>query len=253
MEERPLYCAGGTTALKYAAEYLRSFGVTVADRPGMDVGQVLLDVPSFAPDGRLRSGGDAENLLAQLPGNVTLFGGNLDHPALADYRTVDLLKDARYQAENAYITAECALESALTYLPLTLRRCPVLIIGWGRIGKCLGQLLKSVGADVTIAARKAPDRAICQALGYGAADTANLENSLDRYRLIFNTAPELVLNRQQMAGCHPDCVKIELASKAGMEDDGVIIARGLPGIHMPESSGKLIAETYIRLYKEELT
>lgn len=253
MAERPLYCAGGTTALRYAADYLRSFGVSVADRPTMDVGQVLLDVPSFGPDGQLRCGGAVENLLAQLPGNVTVFGGNLSHPALENYRTVDFLRDERYLAENAYITAESALEIALSFMPLTLRHCPVLIIGWGRIGKCLGQLLKGIGAEVTIAARKADDRAICQALGCTAVDTAHLENSLNRYRLIFNTAPTLILNQEQMAQCHPDCVKIELASKAGMEDDGVITARGLPGVHMPESSGKLIAETYVRLCKEEET
>lgn len=253
MDEKSLFCAGGTTALRYAADYLRSFGIKNADRPGMEVGHVLLDVPSFGPDGQLRTGGSVDNLLLQLPGNVTIYGGNLDHPSLAGCRTVDFLKDARYLAENAYITAECGLEIALSYLPLTLRHCPVLIIGWGRIGKCLGQLLNTLGADVTIAARKEADRAIIQALGYRSADTVHLESSLGRYRLIFNTAPELVLTRQQMAECHSDCVKIELASKAGMEDDSVIIARGLPGGHMPESSGKLIAETFVRLCKEELS
>jgi hypothetical protein len=50
-----------------------------------------------------------------------------------------------------------------------------------------------------------------------------------------------------MFQCREDCVKIELASKDGMEGDDIIIARGLPGIHLPESSGELIAETFLRL------
>lgn len=253
MENNKVYCAGGTAAARYAAEYLRDLGVELADRPGPDVGVLLLDVPSFGADGQLRTGGSLENLLARLPSDVTVCGGNLNHPALDGCRTVDFLKDAQYLAENAYITAECAVEIALSYLSLTLRHCPVLIIGWGRIGKCLGQYLKAVGADVTIAARKEPDRAICQAMGYTAVDTVDLGNQLGRFRLIFNTAPERILNRQQMTQCHPDCVKIELASKNGIEDDSVIVARGLPGIHMPESSGKLIAETFMRLCKEELS
>ena len=86
----------------------------LAGRPGADVGAVLLDVPSFAPDGTLRMGGSVENLLAQLPPDVTVCGGNLDHPALDNYRCIDFLKDAQYQAENAYITAECAVEIALS-------------------------------------------------------------------------------------------------------------------------------------------
>ena len=196
-------------------------------------------------------GGSVENLLAQLPPDVTVCGGNLDHPALDNYRCIDFLKDAQYQAENAYITAECAVEIALSYLPMTLRRCPVLVIGWGRIGKCLGQILHALGADLTVAARKDADRAMCRGLGCAAVDTARMVETLGKYRLILNTAPERLLTKEQLAQCHPDCVKIDLASKTGMEGDSVIVARGLPGVHMPESSGRLIAETYVRLCREE--
>ena len=251
MDGKRLYCAGGTAAARYAGEYLRKFYVDLAGRPGADVGAVLLDVPSFAPDGTLRMGGSVENLLAQLPPDVTVCGGNLDHPALDNYRCIDFLKDAQYQAENAYITAECAVEIALSYLPMTLRQCPVLVIGWGRIGKCLGQILHALGADLTVAARKDADRAMCRGLGYAAVDTARMVETLGKYRLILNTAPERLLTKEQLAQCHPDCVKIDLASKTGMEDDSVIVARGLPGVHMPESSGRLIAETYVRLCREE--
>ncbi|MDD5863472.1 MAG: hypothetical protein PUD80_02390 [Firmicutes bacterium] len=251
MEQKKLYCAGGTAAARYAADYLRDFCVPTADRPGSDVGAVLLDVPSFGPDGKLRMGGSIENLLAQLPPDVTICGGNLDHPALEGCRTVDFLKDARYLAENAYITAECAVEIALSYLAVTLRNCPVLIIGWGRIGKCLVHILHNLGANVTVAARKETDRAICCALGCEALDTAQVEPSLGRYRLIVNTVPWKLLSGDQLAQCHPDCVKIDLASKPGMEGESVITARGLPGIHMPESSGRLIAETFVRLCGEE--
>lgn len=251
MEEKKLYCAGGTAAARYAADYLWDFCVPLAERVGQDVGAVLLDVPSFGPDGMLRAGGSIENLLAQLPPDVIICGGNLEHPALDGYRTVDFLKDARYLAENAYITAECAVEISMSYLPVTLRGCPVLVIGWGRIGQCLGKLLLSLGARVTIAARKERDRALCSALGYQAVDTADMAENLHRYRLILNTVPVRLLACQQLAKCHADCVKIDLASRPGMEGDSVIVARGLPGIHMPESSGRLIAETFVRLSREE--
>lgn len=248
MDKRLIYCAGSTKATRHAATYLKSLGLPFTTTPGESVGHLLLDVPSFSPSGQLRGGGAVEKLLEQLPGDVIIYGGNLTHPALINYRTVDFLQDAIYLAENAYITAECALDVALPYLDITLRDCPALIIGWGRIGKCLGRMLQAIGADVTIAARKAADRAMIHALGYHTVDTMRLEDSLLHYRLIFNTVPERILRREQMARCQPNCVKIELASKDGMEDEDVIIARGLPGIHMPESSGKLIAETFLRFY-----
>ena len=246
-----IYCAGNTKASQYAAQMLGKAGIHVAAKPEDSVTHLLLDVPSFGEKGLLRSGGKLDALLSALPKKITVCGGNLKHPLLDEYRKIDLLQDAEYLAQNAYITAECALDVALPYLEITIRNCPTLIIGWGRIGKCLGQLLKNMGADIAIAARKETDRAMIRALGMKAVDINDLPDQLNGYRLIFNTAPELVLKREQMAHCLEDCVKIDLASKPGIEDEDVIIARGLPGIHFPESSGKLIADTLLRLCQEE--
>lgn len=251
MNQRLILSAGSAASARYTHTYLLKSGTNVAKSPSGDVTDLLLDVPSFESSGNLRFGGSVEKLLEQLPKNITVYGGNLNHPALEGYKKVDLLKDPEYLAENAYITAECALDVALPYLSITIRDCPTLILGWGRIGKCLGQLLKNIGADVTIAARKESDRAMIKALGFHAENITHIADSLGCFRLIFNTVPELILNREQMAHSHPECVKIELASKSGTEDDDVIIARGLPGIHMPESSGRLIAKTFLRLIQKE--
>ena len=245
MGKNYIFQAGSTRACRYAGSCLRNLGLSVTDTPGPDVRYLLLDIPSFGPDGMLRGGGDVGKILSQFPRDVMVCGGNLIHPALDGYETVDFLKDEVYLCENAYITAECALDVALPYLSRTIRGCPVLIIGWGRIGKCLGQLLKAIGADVTIAARNPAHRAIIHALGYHAEGIEALP--LNHYRLIYNTVPYPVLTREQMEACREDCVKIELASKDGMSGDDIIPARGLPGIHMPESSGQLIAETFLRL------
>ena len=247
MDKNIIFPAGSTRACRYAEEYLKKLGLPISASPGRDVRYLLLDVPSFSADGNLRGGGDVEKLLKELPKDVMVCGGNLAHPALDGYETVDFLKDEVYLCQNAYITAECALDVALPYLSRTIRNCPVLIIGWGRIGKCLGQLLKAMGADVTIAARNPAHRAMLHALGYAAIDPESLPDSLGRFRLLYNTVPHPVLNREQTALCREDCVKIELASRDGIAGDDIIPARGLPGIHMPESSGQLIAETFLRL------
>lgn len=249
MDNRYILCAGRTKAARYAFTYLKSLGLNVTDRPSGEVGHLLLDVPSLETGGNLRLGGSLEKLLAELPKDVTVYGGGLNHANLASHEAVDFLLDETYLAQNAYITAECALDVAMPYLTVTLRRSPVLILGWGRIGKCLGQLLKAMGADVTIAARRQTDRAMIKALGYRAEDPAQVGDSLSHYRLIFNTIPSPVLNSRQMSLCREDCIKIELASQNGMEAEDIIIARGLPGVHLPESSGQLIAHTFLRYYK----
>ena len=247
MCEHFIFSGGSTAACRYAASYLHSLGLPVTDSPRRDIRYLLLDAPAFGPNGQLRGGGPVENLLSQLPEDILVCGGNLSHPALDGYDTVDFLKDEDYLCDNAYITAECALDVAFPYLKRTVRHCPILIIGWGRIGKCLGQLFKRMGADVTIAARNPAYRAMIHALGFHAVSLEQLPESLGHFRLLYNTVPHPVLSPKDLLQCREDCVKIELASKDGMDGDDIIIARGLPGIHMPESSGKLIADTFLRL------
>lgn len=244
-----VYTVGTTDACRYAAVYLAQAGIGFVDHPSPEVTHLLLDVPSFGANGMLRSGGDLKEVLEMLPPEITVVGGNLIHPALDDHQVIDLLKDAEYLAVNAAITADCALRVAAPFLKSTFADSPVLIIGWGRIGKCLGQLLKAMGSDVTIAARKESDRAMIRALNFNAVDMVGLSDGLSNCRLIFNTVPEMILHKEQLAACE-DCVKIDLASKPGMEGNNVIWARGLPGVHTPESSGRLIAKTFLRLIGE---
>lgn len=241
------YSAGHTDALNRAVTILREKGCIFAPQPDSSVTHLLLGVPSFEPDGSLKGGGSLPPLLDLLPQNVTIFGGNLASPLLSGRSTVDLLTDPLYLAENADITAHCAVKLALSHLSVTLKDCSVLVIGWGRIGKCLARLLRQMGARVTVAARKPEDRAMLFTLGYDADDSTALGYGLVRYRLIFNTVPATVLAKDTAMYCHPDCLKIDLASKLGIDAPDVIWARGLPSKYAPESSGALIARTILRL------
>jgi len=244
-----IFPIGTTAAVNYAVQFLQHAGLEIVDHPTPEVTHLLLDIPSFQNDGLLRSGGQVDKILETLPQYITVVGGNLSHPQLDGYKKWDFLHDEEYLAQNAAITADGTLQVAAPLLTTTFAQTPALIIGWGRIGKCLGQMLRAMGCPVTIAARKATDRAMLQALGYRTADPAKL-NALPQYRLLINTAPELILGTKQLSLCK-NCVKIDLASKKGLEGENVVWARGLPGIYAPESSGRLIADTFLRKIKEE--
>jgi dipicolinate synthase subunit A len=164
---------------------------------------------------------------------------------------IDLLQDARYLAENAAITADCAIRLAGQGLKTVFRGLPVLVIGWGRIGKCLAAQLKCTGADVTVAARKEADRGMLASLGYHAIPTEALELYLPRYRILFNTVPCEVIDETQAQRCRRDCLKIDLASVCGIAGDGVLWARGLPGKMAPEAAGRLIGSAALRLARKE--
>ncbi len=237
--------------MRYACGYLTQRGCQIVTSPAPDATHLLLPVPSFEPDGRIRGGGVLEHILSDLPENITVVGGNLNHPALATYRKIDLLQLQDYLAENAAITADCALRIAGKQLPVTYAGSKILILGWGRIGKCLADKLKALGAEVTVAARKDSDLAMLRALGYRVSNITQLGPELIRYRIIFNTVPATVLTQEQVEFCQEECLFVELASKDGIDAKNVLIARGLPGKLAPESSGLLIGKTLMTQIQEE--
>ena len=154
MNEITIFPAGISESCRYASTFLQQSGITLIDHLSPEITHLLLDIPSFDEDGNLRDGSDLRELLTKIPEAVTIIGGNLKHSYLSDYHKIDLLDQPFFQARNAAITAECALQVAANYLNCTFTDSPALILGWGRIGKCLARLLQAIGCDVTVAARK---------------------------------------------------------------------------------------------------
>lgn len=233
-----IYVAGCSPALAHARQALAPYQT---NDPAAAT-HLLLPVPSFEPGGNIKGGIPPEDILSMCGPDITVVGGNLNHPALEGYTTVDLLKDPFYVTENAAITAHCALGLISTSLPVTLPGQEVLVIGYGRIGKCMAKLLKDLGAAVTVAARKDTDRAMALAFGFQAVAPGKWEPK--KYRVIVNTVPAPLLDA---ADCASNALLLDLASSRGITGDEVTWARGLPGACAPETSGKLIAKTVLRI------
>ena len=235
----PLLCCLVTTPAALAAcQELEAAGFSLCREPSPGVRGLMLDVPT--PQA-------AEIPWDRLPEGCRVFGGNLTGVP-EGFRAHDLLKDPIYAARNADITARCALRLAGGRLEETLAGLPVLILGWGRIGKCLGRHLRSLGAEVCVFARNPKDRGLLAALGYRALDRAEMLAALPGVKLVFNTVPEPLLSEADTQSC--GALLVDLASRRGMEDPRALWARGLPGKLAPLSSGRLMAQTVCRLWKE---
>ena len=232
-------CPIQTGAMKYAADILRQNGYRILDYPEPDTAHLLLPVPSF-PNGSDYLDAVTRNLSPA----AGIYGGFLNVPQLIGYKRIDFLADPYYLARNAAITADCTLDMIEDILGQDVSGHSAMILGWGRIGKCLGKLLQRKGAYVAIAARKDSDLAMIDALGYRAMNLNHLK--LDS-QFIINTIPAMVLPQVPANIC-----AIDLASKPGMGGENVIVARGLPGKMRPEQSGQLIANTFMRLQEVDL-
>ncbi len=244
MMQYHFYTYGISDALNFAADKLAHYGISFCKTPSRSVTHLLLPCPSFLPDGAVKGDLPLSDVLRELSDDVTVIGGNLRHPQLYRYSCMDLLQDEKYLAANAQITAHCALMLAMQKSSSILAGKSVLVVGWGRIGKCLAALLKSIGCIVTVAARKETDRAMLEALGYSARNVTTKKT--ENYSVIFNTVPAMVLPQ-----CPGDALKLELASTPGILGTNLIEARGLPGKYAPESSGILIADTVYRILQNQ--
>lgn len=230
MNDILFYKMGTSQATEIVAQELHKLGYRFCDEANIqNATHILTDTPY-----------SQQPLPANISKDIVVIGGNLALP----YTCIDLLNDPKYLAHNAMITAHGAIKVAMRYVPSILPEQNILIIGWGRIGKCLAQLLRNFDCKVTVSARKESDRAILSGLGYPTISTDNL--NLDPYDIAFNTVPQLLVEN-----CNARCIVIDLASKPGILGEHVISARGLPGKEMPKSSGKLIAETIHRLLNKK--
>ena len=164
----------------------------------------------------------------------------------------DYYESEEFAIANAIPTAEGAIEIAMRELPITLNGSRSFVIGYGRIGKVLSRLLKALGSDVTVSARKSYDIAWINAGGCKAVNTGRLCEVLEnRFDVVFNTVPRKVLDRTALAKLPKGTLIIDLASKPGGVDTAeaerlsqkVIWALSLPGKVAPVTSGEIIADT----------
>ena len=240
----PVLLAGVSPALKYAGFVLSEQGICITHTPSWKTEDVLLDVPSVRPGGMSQEALDT--LLMSLPREARLWGGNLQ---ISDRPCIDLLNDEDYLWENAGITARCALNLTEPMLHRDWKDSHVLILGWGRIGTYLVKILSDRGACVAVAVRNPDHMYRLRALGQQSVTYGSIVSDQTDYHVVFNTVPVPVLKENPFS---PDCIQIDLASRQTLPGKHVIHARGLPGIYAPEESGKLIAETYLRMRKEFL-
>ena len=133
----------------------------------------------------------------------------------------------------------------------------VLVAGYGNIGKVLSWMLKGMGADVWVSARKEKDLAWIQVFGYHPVNTADLAGKKD-FSVIFNTIPAVVFTAKVLAGLSTQTKIIDLASAPGGVDlDAaeklgipVLQALSLPGKVAPVEAGRIIKDTIYSMMEE---
>jgi dipicolinate synthase subunit A len=171
------------------------------------------------------------------------------YASLKEIETVDLLKREELTVLNAIPTAEGAIQLAMEKMPITLHNSNVMIIGYGRIGKILCKMLYGIGANVHVSARKTHDLAYIKSFGYNPISSEKLIDSISDMDIIFNTVPNLILDKNILEKVGNESIIIDLASKPGGVDFKEAEKMGIKTYHalsLPGKSAPLTAADYIR-------
>lgn len=207
---------------------------------------------------RLRGTVAWETLRDALPERAKIYCCGPRHPEVVDERIVDLWTDEQLLRDNAWLTAEGAVSAAMRASATAMRGLRAMVIGWGRIGAALTELLTGIGAKVTVASRSETGRHRAIERGAEAVDTEKIEKALPNQKLVFNTAPAMVLNAERMKDVDRDAMMIDLASMPyGIDlraawQNGLRAWRepGVPGRYCPESAAEAMLRALERAEKE---
>ncbi len=195
------------------------------------------------------------DVVGLLEPNSLLIGGRIPEKTVEeankkDVRVIDYFLSEEFQIKNAYTTAEAALCIAMNNLKKNIRDSRFAITGYGRIAKCLCNLLLKFDSNVCVLARKESDLTWARLAGARTQklDAKAIDSLQSGYDVIFNTVPVWLFCEDFLVQMSKKTQIIDLASSPGGVDisaakkigANVIWASSLPGKYAPESAGDLI-------------
>ncbi len=275
MNIKRILVIGGDSRMDYLGKALTEDGYTVEKfaegeplKNAIDrCDAVLLGLPASKDDKTVNMQNAGEQILLKdlfkLVGTKRLLlAGKMSDgmKAVADVfniRWVDYYMRDELEILNAIPTCEGAVQIAMEELPITLFGANVLVTGFGKVAEPLSVMLKNLGANVTVCARRVSQRAKARTMGMRTIDFSHLAEYVAEADVVFNTVPEKVIGQEALCRAKNTLI-IDLASKPGgvdIEKAGdmgvrVIWALGLPGKVAPVTSGNIIKETILNIFSE---
>ncbi len=165
-----------------------------------------------------------------------------------------LSDDGVFALENAVLTAEGAVCAAMNHIPFALNAENILVIGYGRIGRSLTEILVGLRARVTVMSRREAGRLQALARGAMSVDADSMKAVLSDARVVFVTTPDRVLGRDELMRLSRSALLIDLSGApygvdmAECESLRLNARResGVPGKYCPESAAKAMYRAVLR-------
>ena len=135
----------------------------------------------------------------------------------------------------------------------------MMVIGYGRIGKILSTMLRGIGAKVLAVVNSEEAAALAEAGGHSAVMYTEMESRLKDAAVIFNTVPQILLDKSNMRNIRQNTLIVDLASPPyGVDANDsrnfgfkVLFTNSLPGKVAPVTTAKYILKTVESIFREK--
>lgn len=273
---------GGDSRQLYMADYLEKMGYSVAiyglpekkriccsslSEELKNTHNVILPLP-VSKDGKYLFGvvpmkETIDDIVSLLTPQHTVFAGMLSKPMEAKLkknssRVFDYFKREEVTVMNAVPTVQGILKAMIDNIEYTINSSNCAVFGYGRIASVTADVLSSIGAKVTVCARKYSDLARAKTKGINACLISDFGKIAHEFDMIINTVPSVIINREILENLRTDCLIIDVASAPYGTDFAVaselglnaILCSSLPGKVAPKTAGEIIADGVLNTLRE---
>lgn len=198
------------------------------------------------------------DLLTNTNAKALIFTGiksiNLDKMLkLANREAIILMNDQNVVKENTIPTIEGIIGDLINHTDYTINQANILVLGYGKVGKSLTDLLTFLGAHVIVGKNKTKDDELLKSKGIKSiftSDEKGMENALRTCDIIINTVPSLILNKTYLKFINKEAYLLDISSFPHGIDFNYADALklnhkkllGIPGLVAPKTAGLILAK-----------
>lgn len=229
---------------------------------------VIFPLPISDKEGNITSNSEIKYKISDIAGMISnesiAFGGMISEKTKQIFsengiKIFDYFKRDEVVIKNVIPTVQGILKTIFNNIDYTLFSSKCAVFGYGRVGKITAETLASLGADVTVFARKKSDLALAEAKRHKAVNMLEKANVISEFQIIINTVPSLIIGKEMLSKAKKNVLIIDIASAPyGVDFDeakrlkiNALLCPSLPGKTAPVTAGKILSEGVLNIMKEE--
>jgi dipicolinate synthase subunit A len=209
-------------------------------------------IKAYYHDGNIKIEPD---LLKNTKENVLIFTGiktpSLKHMEdISQRKIISLMNEKDVVIPNAIVTCEGIVKDLIDCSDVTIYGSNIMVIGYGNVGKRLVELLHNMGAKVKVAVKEKNDYFALNKLGIKSFYSKDIKHYLQHTNIIVNTAPSLVLSKEELKFVDKDTYLLDIASlpggidldsanELGLKNKHLL---GIPGYIAPITAGRILSK-----------